>query len=91
LGAAGVATLSVTFAFARYLSGGLWLPIGLHAGYDWMALSFGGDIGLGFPALTRYPAQCPFLAGWTVGACRSFGLSLLSRFALRHRVFAPEI
>jgi len=71
LGAAGVATLSLTFAFARYLSGGLWLPIGLHAGYDWMALSFGGDIGLGFPALTRYQPNVP---SWLVGPSGHVGV-----------------
>jgi membrane protease YdiL (CAAX protease family) len=71
LGAAGVATLSVTFAFARYLSGGLWLPIGLHAGYDWMALSFGGDIGLGFPALTRFQPNVP---SWLVGPSGHVGV-----------------
>jgi membrane protease YdiL (CAAX protease family) len=71
LGAAGVATLSVTFAFARYLSGGLWLPIGLHAGYDWMALSFGGDVGLGFPALTRFQPNVP---SWLVGPSGHVGV-----------------
>lgn len=64
LGAAGVLTLSVTLAFARYLSGGLWLPIGLHAGYNWIAFSFGGDIGLSFPTLTRFQPSVP---AWLVG------------------------
>ena len=71
LGMAGTLTISVTFALARYLSGGLWLPIGLHAGYDWMALSFGGDIGLGFPALTRFQPNVP---SWLVGPSGHVGV-----------------
>ncbi len=71
LGMAGALTISVTFALARYTSGGLWLPIGLHAGYDWMAFSFGGDIGLGFPALTRYQPNVP---SWLVGPSGHVGV-----------------
>lgn len=64
LGAAGIFTLSTTFALAKYLTGNIWLPAGLHAGYNWMAISFGGEIGLGFPALMEFSTNVP---KWLVG------------------------
>ncbi|MCX7967087.1 MAG: CPBP family intramembrane metalloprotease [Armatimonadetes bacterium] len=64
LGALGTLILSATFALARYFTGGLWFPIGFHAGYDWVAFCFGGDIGLGFPTLTEFKPNVP---PWLVG------------------------
>ncbi len=84
LGAFGIFTLSTAFAIARYFSGKIWLPAGLHVGYNWAALSFGGDIGLGFPALTEFHPNAP---AWLVGPPGHVGVldvafSLLLLFAV---------
>lgn len=79
LGAAGTLTLGLTFALARYLTGGLWFPIGLHAGYDWMALSLGGDVGLGFPSLTHFQPNVP---SWLVGPPGHIGALDLASYIL---------
>lgn len=71
LGIAGTLTLSVTFALMRYFTGGLWFPIGFHAGYDWLALSFGGDTDLGFPTLTDFK---PNVNPWLIGPSGHIGL-----------------
>lgn len=70
LGIAGTLTLSVTFALTRYFTGGLWFPVGLHAGYDWAAFCFGGDSGLGFPTLTDFRPNVP---SWLVGPSGHIG------------------
>lgn len=79
LGIAGTLTLSVTFALTRYFTGMLWFPIGLHAGYDWAAFCFGGDIGLGFPALTDFKPNVP---AWLVGPSGHIGLLDLAFYFL---------
>ncbi len=63
--------LSVTFAMARYLTGSLWFPVGLHTAYNWVALSFGGELGLGFPTLFRFELRAP---AWLVGPPGHVGL-----------------
>lgn len=79
LGAAGTLTIGLTFALARYLTGGLWFPIGLHAGYDWMAFSLGGDVGLGFPSLTHFQPNVP---SWLVGPSGHVGVLDLAFYIL---------
>ncbi len=79
LGIAGTLTLSVTFALTRYFTGGLWFPIGLHASYDWAAFCFGGDIGLGFPALTDFKPNAP---AWLVGPSGHIGALDLAFYSL---------
>lgn len=71
LGIAGTLTLSIVFALTRYFTGGLWFPIGFHAGYDWAAICFGGDSGLGFPTLTDFKPNVPY---WLVGPSGHIGV-----------------
>ncbi|MCS6859181.1 MAG: CPBP family intramembrane metalloprotease [Abditibacteriales bacterium] len=80
LGAADMLAIGLTFALCRVATRSLWLPIGLHAGYNWIALSIGGDE-LGFPALYHMEVRAPH---WLVGppgyvgvADLVFGLLLL--------------
>ncbi len=79
LGIAGTLTLSVTFALMRYFTGGLWFPIGFHAGYDWLAFCFGGDSGLGFPTLTDFK---PNVNPWLIGPPGHIGLLDLAFYIL---------
>lgn len=91
LGALAMLTTATTFAVARYLTGKIWLPIGLHIGYDWATLSFGGDIGLGFPSLTEFYPNAPT---WLVGpsghaGVLDFAFSLLLLLVIA--IFAPKL
>ncbi|MCS7265096.1 MAG: CPBP family intramembrane metalloprotease [Armatimonadetes bacterium] len=79
LGAAGTFTMATSFAIARYLTGKIWLPVGLHTGYNWLALSFGGDIGLGFPSLTEFHLNAP---QWLVGPPGHVGVLDLAFYLL---------
>lgn len=62
----------VMFALCRYGAGTLWLPIGLHAAFDWSVTTLFGDPGLGFPAILR--AQ-PTVPHWLVGPAGQAGLA----------------
>lgn len=64
LGIIAMLTVGLTFALARYVTGSLWFPIGLHAAYDWLAISLGGDPGLGMVSLFRFEPQVP---EWLIG------------------------
>ncbi len=79
LGIAGALTLSIAFALARYLTGGLWFPIGFHSGYNWATFCFGGDTGLGFPSLTDFKPNVP---AWLVGPSGHIGMLDLAFYLL---------
>lgn len=64
LGAAAMLATAVLLALCRYGAGSLWLPIGLHAAYDWGALSLGGAAEQGIPPLYRLQITAP---PWLVG------------------------
>ncbi|MBW3622498.1 MAG: CPBP family intramembrane metalloprotease [Armatimonadetes bacterium] len=73
LGAAVMLSMGAIFAFLRYGTGSLWAPIGLHAAYDWAAISFGGfepDVEL--PALYHADVRAPH---WLVGPPGHSGLA----------------
>lgn len=64
LGMVAMLTAGLTFALARYITGSLWFPIGLHAVYNWLAISLGGDPRLGMPTLLKFEPQVPH---WLIG------------------------
>lgn len=71
LGVATMIATAVVFALARYGSGGLWLPIGLHVTYDWAAISLTAPEDLPLPALFKGEV---LVEGWLVGAPGYAGL-----------------
>ena len=64
MGIAAMLATGVVFAIARYGSGGLWLPIGLHAAYDWVAVSLIGYDDLPLPGFLKADT---LVEPWLVG------------------------
>lgn len=72
LGIAAMLLTGLLFAFARYGSGALWFPIGLHAAYDWALLSLAQVPEISLPSLYATTVTTPH---WLVGPPGHAGLA----------------
>ncbi|GAC1593880.1 MAG: CPBP family intramembrane metalloprotease [Candidatus Velthaea sp.] len=71
IGAIGAGAFGLVLSFALYRSGSLWLPIGIHAGWDWgESWLFGtANSGLHLPGtlFVSHPRGAPLISGGSVG------------------------
>jgi membrane protease YdiL (CAAX protease family) len=67
-------TFSVALSLCRYATGSLWLPIGIHAAFDWVLFSIGAAPEQRFPSLWSYHASGP---AWWVGTAEENGAASL--------------
>jgi len=71
LGALTILAMGAMFALARYGTGSLWLPIGLHAAYDFAAVNLMPPEEFAFPSFLKAEV---LVEPWLVGAPGEAGL-----------------